>query len=128
MALQNRAKAYHNYWNSFGWAAYDENTVPEGSLAANDSKQITYSFGTPSDFQHGMMLTVSLWHRSTSWAAITDKADAIYEVIGYAGNIIKTSEGYIWIKRGQPFAQRMSDTDDALRRIVINVEVDFLNE
>lgn len=124
----DNARAYHQFWNSFGWKAYDENTVPDNALNENAGRHITYSYGTPSNFENTMGLIASLWHRSTAWDIITSKAEEIYQAIGYGGKYIKTDGGYLWIKRGQPFAQRMSDEDDTLRRILLNIEVDFLSE
>ena len=31
-----------------------------------------------------------------------------------------------WIRQGQPFAQRMADPDDMIRRITMNYEAEFL--
>jgi hypothetical protein len=35
-------------------------------------------------------------------------------------------KGVIWFKKGNPFLQRMADPDDAIRRIVVNIEVEYL--
>ena len=39
--------------------------------------------------------------------------------------LIPCDEGYLWIKRGNPFAQRMSDENDGIRRIYINIELEY---
>jgi hypothetical protein len=31
----------------------------------------------------------------------------------------------VWIYRGSPFSQRMSDVDDTVRRIIINITVEY---
>ena len=38
---------------------------------------------------------------------------------------VKIDGGRMYIARGTPFAQRMSDVDDMVRRIVLNVTVEF---
>ena len=52
--------------------------------------------------------------------------DSIYNAIGLGGKIIPFDGGYIWVKRGQPFSQRMADENDSTRRIYIVLEVEYL--
>jgi hypothetical protein len=120
----NAQAAINSFWNGFEWAAYEENTVPE-NIFSSRSEYITYSSGW-NEFGNPMMLTASLWQRSTSWTGTVEKAEQIAEEIGLGGKVIRTDDGYIWLKRGTPFSQRMSDEDPAIRRIYLNVEVEFL--
>lgn len=119
----NAQAALTSFWKGFSWDAFEENTVPENAFA-DRTKYITYSAGQ-NYFDEPMMLTASLWQRSTSWTEIVDKMQEIAETIGIGGTMLKTDDGYLWIKRGTPFAQRMSDEDPAVRRIYLNVEVEF---
>lgn len=111
----------HAFWSGFTWKAYDENTVPDDAVLP----RITYNLSV-AEFGDPVTMAASVWDRSTSWASVTEKADEIYEAIGLGGKILRYDDGYIWIKRGQPFSQRMSDEDDSIRRIYINVEVEYL--
>ena len=120
----NAQAALNSFWNSFGWDAYEENTVPE-NIFSTRSEYITYSAGW-SEFGNPTMLTASLWQRATSWTGAVEKADQIADEIGLGGKIIPTDNGCVWIKRGTPFSQRMSDEDPTIRRIYLNVEVEFL--
>lgn len=113
----------HKFWNSF-LKAYDENTVPDNAMTVNDGKYITYSVST-AYFNEPVALTASLWYKSTSWEAISLKAAEIGERIGLGGTVIKSDDGYLWIKRGVPFSQRVFDEDDTIRRIYVNVEVEY---
>lgn len=118
----NKEQALQSFWSSFGLPAYDENTVPDTA----QMPYITYSTETDS-FENVVNLTASIWYRSTSWAAITQKKNAIAENVGVGGKVIKIDDGYVWLTRGTPFASRMSDpNDDAVRRIYINLEAEFL--
>ena len=73
-------------------------------------------------------MTASLWYRSSSWVNANAKADEISEAIGYGGNVILCDGGNIWIKRGQPFAQRMGDASDKkIKRIIINIEAEYFS-
>lgn len=88
----------------------------------------TYSVATDSLNDYGTALTASLWYHGTSWGEATEKCNQISEIIGRGGVKVDYTGGQLWIKRGSPFAQRMSDpNDDLIRRIVLNVEAEFLS-
>lgn len=123
----DKAQAIHLFWSSFGIPAYDQSTIPNADSSDHrpEPPYITYdviedSLGTP------VALSGSVWYRSNSWEEITKKAEKIAESIGYGHKIIKIDGGYLYITKGSPFAQRMSDEDDTIRRIYINLMVEFL--
>lgn len=120
-----KSEAIQQFWSSFGLKAYDATTVPTGEDAP-ELPYITYEVQTDSV---GTILTLtgSLWYRSPSWRAITEKADEIAERIGYGYYKVEVDGGYLWITKGQPFARRMSDPeDDMIRRIYIILNAEFL--
>lgn len=119
-----KAAAIYNFWSSFGLLAYEENAVPTGDDAPK-FPYITYQLVTDS-FENEVLMTASLWYRSTSWAQANAKTEEISEAIGLGGKIIKCVGGRIWLKRGTPFAQRMGDeTDSLIKRIYINITAEF---
>jgi len=117
----DKSQALYKFWSSFGIPAYDQNTVPD------DAKMpyITYETSTDS-LNNVLFLTASLWYRQMSWENISKKADEISKYL-YEMNpcTVKIDGGRMYIARGTPFAQRMSDVDDMVRRIVLNVTVEF---
>ena len=117
------AQALQEFWSSFGWKAYDSTTVPSKDYNP-PLPRITYDvvFG---EFESPVIMTASLWDRGYSWEAISKKADDIYEYIGLGGRLLNYDDGKIWIKRGNPFAQRMSDEDDTVRRIYLNIDAEY---
>jgi hypothetical protein len=117
-----KEQALHNFWSSFGWKAYDETSVPDEAQLP----RITYEVSTDS-FGHEVAQTASLWMRKTGWKEISDKADEIERAITKGGKMLAYTGGALWIKRGSPWAQRMADDDDTLRRIVLNVSVEFVD-
>ena len=117
------AQALHNFWSSFGWTAYDENTVPSEEMSPA-LPRITYRVSM-TEFDEPIQLTASLWDRSYSWEAISIKCNQIYAAIGLGGIMIPYNDGTIWLKRGVPFSQRMSDEDDSIRRIVLTLEAEY---
>ena len=116
-----KGQAIQKFWEGFGLPAYDENTVPQDAQLP----YITYGVVTDS-FQNMVLLHGSLWYRSTSWKDISEKAEQIAAAIGYGYVIKKIDGGYLYITKGTPFAQRMSDEDSAIRRIYINLNAEFL--
>lgn len=121
----NRIQALHAFWSSFGWNAYDSSSVPDRAIAT-DGHYITYEL-SDADFGDPLMLSASLWMRSKQWDVISLKALEIYNAIGWGGKKITTDGGFLWIKRGRPFSARINDEDDEIRRIYLNIEVDFIN-
>ena len=122
-------QAIHNFWSSFEWPAYDENSVPDNS----ELPYITYSVNV-GDITSGPVTTqASLWYRSMSWKEITEKSEEIRNYLGIGGVMIEHDDGAIWIKRGNTFAQRSaagsseSEKDSSTRRVVLTVDIEFIN-
>ena len=117
-----KAAAIYQFWNSFGLTAYEENTVPSDAAFP----YITYQLVTDS-FDREIPLSASLWYRSESWTGINAKTEEISQKISRGGKIISCDGGAIWLKRGQPFAQNMSDkSDDLIKRKYLNITAEFM--
>lgn len=115
-----KEQALHRFFSQFA-TAYDESTVPEDAALP----RITYSVATDS-FDRPVSITASIWSRSKSWVQVTEIKDAIEEAIGHGGMTVKYNNGMLWVTPSTPFAQRMSDPDDSIRRIVLNLEAEFI--
>lgn len=118
----DKSQAIDNFWKRFGLPAYDENTVPDDAPLP----RITYSVETDS-LDGELSLTASLWYRSKSWKDITQKAEDIGEyIVKMMPPTIPIDNGRLYISKGSPFAQRMTDPDDSIRRILLNINAEFL--
>jgi len=120
----DKFQALQTFWESFGIPAYDENTLPTGDDAPA-FPYITYdavvsSLGTP------VAISASIWDYGTSWARVTAKMAEIQSAIGRGGKVLPIDDGAIWITPGTPFAQRMNDSNDMVRRIFINISAEYL--
>ena len=117
-----KAQAINTFWNRFGIPAYDEQTVPpEAKMPYITYRVVTDSIGKVCN------LTGSVWYRSTSWKEVSDKAAEIARYVAREGfTKLKLDNGYVWFTKGTPFAQRMADTDDMVRRIYLNIQAEFL--
>ena len=117
-----KAAAIYQFWSGFGLTAYEENTVPTDAAFP----YLTYQLVTDS-FDREVAATASIWYRSESWKDINAKAEEISSFIGQGGKIIKIDGGWLWIKRGQPFAQNMGDeSDNMIRRKYLNLIFEFM--
>jgi hypothetical protein len=125
-ADMTKASALYNFFSSFGIDAYEETLVPTGEEAPK-FPYLTYQLITDS-FDNEVLIPVSLWYRSeASLLALNSKTEEISQRIGRGGVFLDCDGGKIWIKRGSPFAQTMSDSEDnTIRRKYINITAEFL--
>jgi hypothetical protein len=118
----NKAQALHSFWNSFGIPAYEQTTVNPENL---DDFYITYDVVTDS-LDRSIPTSASIWQRNTmSWETVSLKAEEISDALIQV-KTIPLDIGYLYISRGQPFAQRVADADETIRRIYINIMVEYL--
>lgn len=115
-------QALHSFWSSFDLPAYDENSVPENAQLP----YITYSVSYDS-FGSDVSMTASVWDRTMSWERLTSKVHEISNAITDGGRILHTDNGGIWLRKGNPFYQRMGDVDDSIKRMYINVFAEYIH-
>lgn len=132
--MMDKSQALNYFWNSFGLPAYEVSTVPDYIYDARGNKikveppYITYDVMTD-NMDNVVNLSASLYYRSTSWGDITVKAREIEKRLAeHGGEVVKLDRGYMYIYPGMPFTQHGTDPDDAVRRININVQVEFLTD
>ena len=120
-----KAAALQNFFSSFGLPAYEESSVPTGADAPA-FPYLTYSVVTGS-LGEECALSLNLWYRTSSWLESNAKTEEIGYTIGRGGKVIRCDGGAVWIKRGIPFAQSMSDPeDDYIKRKYMNITAEFL--
>lgn len=119
----DKSQALNNFWNSFNIPAYDEISVPDDA----QMPYITYSAKTDS-LGNVLPLSASVWYRESTWKNAVLKAEEVAKAIAEYGFYKAEIEGgYMWITKGTPFAQRMSDpNDDMIKRVYLNIMVEFL--
>ena len=110
----------YSYFNQF-LPAYIENQVPE------DAKMpyITYTVSFADEFEDNL-IQCRIWTKSDSTADIRKYSDMIADNIGN-GVLYKCKEGgKLWIKAGSPFMQVVSDEDETIKTVYINLITNFL--
>ena len=127
----NKEQTLHAFWSQFGVKAYEENTViSEDEMikrGIDPYPRITYEVAVDS-FGQTSALSASIWDRSSSWESVSTILHRIGQTLSYGGQELSYDGGAMWIKKGVPFARHMSDVDDSIRRIVLNIEVEYLSE
>lgn len=116
-------QAQDAFWGSFGLPAYDSNTVPfDATMPYITYEAVSSRLGAVS------MITASIWYRSKSWRDISTKAGEIETLIYNMAPSVAINNGRYKVRlpESMSFAQRMSDPDPDVRRIVLNVELEFL--
>lgn len=116
----NKQQALNNFWNSFDVPAYEENTVPEGTVFP----YITYQVIT-GNIEDSVVTTASVWDRSYSWERADLLANRIARRITDM-SVIPLDDGGLFITRGTPYSQHMSEeSDSAIRRVIMNIGLQF---
>lgn len=107
-----------NFWNSFGIPAYVDGNVPEDAVMP----YITYSY-TDGDLYTGEANnTVDIWYYTNSEETPNSKLAEVSDAIGLGGCKVKYDGGLIWIKKGSPWAQPLTDpNDNRIKRRTLNV-------
>lgn len=118
----NKWQAINDFWNRFNVPAYDENSIPDDISLP----YISYSVQVGS-LGDTLLMTASIYDRSTSWKFVSDKADAIADYVGQFV-VLPLDTGYLWLTPGTPFAQRMSDDvyNDTIKRMYVILNGEFL--
>lgn len=110
------------FLSGFGLDAYAASSVPDGAKFP----YLTYNMvdGAFGDIEAPM--EVDLWYYGTSESAPNAKVKEISGYIGLGGILLPCEGGAIWVKRGSPFSQSVVDTDDMIRRRLINLDIEYL--
>ena len=103
--------------------AYAASAVPEDVTFP----YLTYELITSAWNGGEVGLTVNMWFRTTSEKEPNAAVDKLSKAIGLGGVQIPCDDGMIWLKRGSPWAQSLTDeTDKTIKRRYINVTAEYL--
>jgi hypothetical protein len=125
----DKVQAINSFWNSFGIKAYDETTVPD-EMSFNNIKNenknpyITYEVSI-GEFGEDIASAVNVWFYADGWKDIESKVKEIDQQLSNGGVQIPYDDGSIWIKKGTPYRQRVGDSNDMVRRYLINTIIEY---
>lgn len=118
-----KAGAIHKFLSSFGLEAHADTAVPKDALLPC----LTYQLSTAGWGDGEVSLTVDLWYYGGSEAEPNAKAEELSKAVGMGGVTLPCDSGLIWLKRGSPFCQSLSDQNDKnVKRRHINLSAEFL--
>ena len=103
--------------------AYASSAVPNDATLP----YLTYDLITSAWGDGEVGLTVNMWFRTTSEKEPNEAVDKLSKAIGLGGVQLPCDDGIIWLKRGSPWAQSLTDeTDKTIKRRYINVTAEYL--
>lgn len=115
--------ALHAWFNSFGVPFYPASAVPDDVVFPWG----TYELVTDAWGSEETGLTVNLWYYTTDEAVPNAKVREISQRLGIGGAAIPCDSGIIWLKRGSPWCQNLSDeTDPGIKRRYLNISAEYL--
>lgn len=110
--------------------SFFENFLPSYAASAVpddvEFPYLTYELITSAWEEGEVGLTVNLWYYTTSEAAPNAKAREMSEYIGLGGVQVPCDGGTIWLTRGSPWCQSLTDSADAqVKRRYINITANY---
>lgn len=122
--MSTKAAAIQGFLSGFGVPAYAAASVPDDAA----EPYLTYALVDGAWGDGEVAMEVNLWYYGDGEAAPNAKVQEISKAIGIGGTYIPCDGGAIWIKRGSPFAQSVSDGtgDDKVKRRYINLDLEYI--
>lgn len=117
-----KGEALYQFFAGFGMDTYASSAVPHDVAFP----YLTYDNVIDSWTGGEVSITVNLWFYTDSEAMPNAKAEQISAFLGIGGKILPCDDGYIWLKRGTPWCQNLSDAvDKNIKRRYLNVTAEY---
>lgn len=118
-----KAEALQKFFSSFGITAYPSASVPTDT----EFPWLTYDASIGNQGDGELSSTVNLWYHTESNKEPNEKVEEIAQRIGFGGVTLPYDGGIIWVKRGTPWAQSLSDdSDSSIKRRLLNITLEYL--
>lgn len=115
--------AINSFFSGIGINVYASSSVPD----QEPFPYMTYDLSVGTIWDGDQSITVNIWNRTDSEAWMNAKARELSKMIGAGGKILPCDGGSVWLKRGDPWCQSMSDEEDkTVKRRYINVTAEFI--
>lgn len=117
-------EAIKAFMNSFGVPAY-----PIGAVPGEDDIEYPYmtyenSVGNTGDTP--VYIAAQLFYYTSSERVINDKVEEIAAAIGRGGRMIPYIDGAVWIRRGSPWSNPITDENPAIKGRQLNITLEFV--
>lgn len=122
--MSTKAAAVYGFLSGFGIPAYAAASVPDDAT----EPYLTYALPVGAWGDAEMAMEVNLWYYGDGEKAPNAKVQEISDAIGLGGVLLPCDGGAVWVKRGSPFAQSVTDgtTDDKIKRRYINIDLEYI--
>lgn len=107
-----------------GVRAYAEGHVPDSAAYPF----ATFSLPASSWGSGQAAATVDLWSRAEGDAAANRRARSLSRALGLGGVALPCDGGGLWLTRGEPWCQALTDPDPCVCRRRANVSVDWITQ
>lgn len=118
-----KGAALQTFFNGFSVPAYPVSSVPEKA----EMPYLTYTPVFDAWGGYPVSLTVNLWYLTEGEAEPSAKAQEISDALGTGGITLPCDGGYIWLTRGSPWCQSLTDSTNAsIKRRYLNITAEYL--
>jgi hypothetical protein len=110
------------FLSGFGIPAYADSSVPDDA----EMPYLTYELSVGDWYSGEVNVPVRLWYRTTSEAVLNAKVREMSGAISLGGSTVPCDGGILWIKRGSPWAQSVTDEDKDVKSRYLNLDIEYL--
>ena len=117
-------EAVFRFLGRFGIPAYPTSSTPDEA----PMPYLTYSLPETGWGGEEVSMQVDVWYRTESEKEPNAKARELFEAIGLGGVLLPCDGGGMWLKRGNPWCQAVTDGsgDDKVKRRYINIDIEYM--
>lgn len=123
-ALMTQEAAIYQFLSGFAIPAYASASVPDQA----QFPYLTYDLVLGEWEQGEVNMPVNVWYRTESEAAPNAKVREIGTAIGRSGVTVPCDGGFLWLKKGSPWAQSVTvdGEDEKVKRRLLNISIETM--
>jgi hypothetical protein len=123
-ALMTQEAAIYQFLSGFAIPAYASASVPDQA----QFPYLTYDLVLGEWEQGEVNMPVNVWYRTESEAAPNAKVREIGAAIGRSGVTVPCDGGFLWLKKGSPWAQAVTidGEDEKVKRRLLNISIETM--
>ena len=116
--------AIYQFLSSFGIPAYAKASTPDQA----QFPYLTYDLVLGEWMGGEVNMPVNVWYRTDSEATPNAKVREISRAIGMGGTTIPCDGGFLWLKKGSPWAQSVTvdGEDEKVKRRLLNISIETM--
>ena len=115
--------ALYQFLSGFDIPAYVTSSTPDEA----EFPYLTYDPVIGEELEGEVSMEVNLWYYTDSEAIPNAKVREIAASIGRGGRVLPYDGGAIWVKRGTPWAQSVTNSDNTMvKRRYLNIDLEYI--